>query len=783
MDKLKSVYQVSVSDQRLTMQQIPRLASGAVGTVGFAFTGLDAGNWAGRTFTAVFWRSETEVYHVLTQEAQASGGLTVQVAVVPAAVMAEQGAFWLGLMGTAADGTVLPTEAIRLNVFQGAITTPTADPAEPTPDVYAQLLQGYASTNARLSEVIAMRGGSGETVIEMSGDDYVRNGTIRLNGASAVVTFEIDELALDGYGEHSTDGCIQPAQAPLFPEGQDIPLHCDYDGVDVTIKRGEQGWSYIKIINTNSDIAHLYGTKCWGFFPLASVTVPELADARVDRTGKVWPTVGDHLRAVTAAGMYYKYDFNGDGVVNEDDYFHLLYHVNNFNVPNDYPLSWWSDPDVDGDGDVDLDDAIAILHLVEKQDPAAFELLPKEESILDGELNGTSVRPVQNKAIGQGVANALKGTASGAVVALTDVSPLDHELTLQLKNKNLIPPQSYNEGNPTKSAGVTFTYNEDGSVLANGTATGNTAYYICQGQSWEKQMPLPRGTYTLSGSTQNVRLTLGVRASEGAERVGKSSSAGQPLTFTVDNDTTRVDLVVCVDIGKTADNEIVHPQLEAGSVATTYTPHVADFSEVTLTKQGKNLYDSTYKAGNTGVYNGWLLRDENSKWNGYVDIDTIPDVFTLSTKVICDNYGTQNGATTLRLQFYDADKNDLTLKLGTNATAENPKSVVVFNKATVPSGTKYVEFLIRINSAGYNTDTQIELGTTATEYEPYKEPEIHTPETDGTVRGVTSLAPTTTLATDTAGVTIDATYNRDTNKVIENLEKQLTAISAAILNA
>lgn len=207
---------------------------------------------------------------------------------------------------------------------------------------------------------------------------------------------------------------------------------------------------------------------------------------------------------------------------------------------------------------------------------------------------------------------------------------------------------------------------------------------------------------------------------------------------------------------------------------------ITDFSSVTLKKYGKNLYDSTYRAGNTGVYNGWLLRDENSKWTGLVDIDTVPDVFTLSTKVICGDYGTQNVATTLRLQFYDADKNDLSLKVGTNATAENPKSVVVFNKATVPSGTKYVEFHIRINSAGYNTDTQIELGTTATEYEPYKEPEIHTPEADGTVRGVTSLAPTTTLATDTAGVTIDATYNRDTNKVIENLASAIISLGGNV---
>ena len=80
---------------------------------------------------------------------------------------------------------------------------------------------------------------------------------------------------------------------------------------------------------------------------------------------------------------------------------------------------------------------------------------------------------------------------------------------------------------------------------------------------------------------------------------------------------------------------------------------------------------------------------------------------------------------------------------------------------------------------------QLELGTTATEYEPYLDPstatltryglsetdnpKTYTPNSDGTVDGVTSLYPTTVLTTDTEGVTIDVEYNRDANKVIAEL--------------
>ena len=83
------------------------------------------------------------------------------------------------------------------------------------------------------------------------------------------------------------------------------------------------------------------------------------------------------------------------------------------------------------------------------------------------------------------------------------------------------------------------------------------------------------------------------------------------------------------------------------------------------------------------------------------------------------------------------------------------------------------------------SNIQIEEGVVATEYEPYYDPtavtltrygvgdtdnlKTYTPILDGTVNGVTSLYPTTTLLCDTEGVTIDVEYNKDANKVIAEL--------------
>ena len=52
------------------------------------------------------------------------------------------------------------------------------------------------------------------------------------------------------------------------------------------------------------------------------------------------------------------------------------------------------------------------------------------------------------------------------------------------------------------------------------------------------------------------------------------------------------------------------------------------------------------------------------------------------------------------------------------------------------------------------------------EYIPQVE---YTPNADGTVEGVTSLYPNTTLMTDTEGVTIDCNYYKDIDKAYNEL--------------
>lgn len=91
---------------------------------------------------------------------------------------------------------------------------------------------------------------------------------------------------------------------------------------------------------------------------------------------------------------------------------------------------------------------------------------------------------------------------------------------------------------------------------------------------------------------------------------------------------------------------------------------------------------------------------------------------------------------------------------------------------------------------------QIELGSTATKFTPHIRnfstvkvikanndetvKEEHVSLLDGTVENVTSIYPSTSLTTDTEGIIIDCTYNRDINKVIDKMISEISALGGKV---
>jgi hypothetical protein len=73
---------------------------------------------------------------------------------------------------------------------------------------------------------------------------------------------------------------------------------------------------------------------------------------------------------------------------------------------------------------------------------------------------------------------------------------------------------------------------------------------------------------------------------------------------------------------------------------------------------------------------------------------------------------------------------------------------------------------------------QVEAGTIKTDYEAPRTAETQIPSPDGTVSGLSAVAPTMTLMTDTPGVNIECEYSRDTNAVIAEIMDKLAALTS-----
>lgn len=122
-----TIINARIIDQKIQIANTPLIASGSqdVLQISCAFDSL----WEGYGITAVFYRDKKTVYHV---------PVYLSTATVPHEVLAEAGHFYFGFFGVAENTRT--TEVLRLEVKEGAITIGTEVP-DPTPDVYAQLMQ------------------------------------------------------------------------------------------------------------------------------------------------------------------------------------------------------------------------------------------------------------------------------------------------------------------------------------------------------------------------------------------------------------------------------------------------------------------------------------------------------------------------------------------------------------------------------------------------------------------------------------------------------------------
>ena len=401
------------------------------------------------------------------------------------------------------------------------------------------------------------------------------------------------------------------------------------------------------------------------------------------------------------------------------------------------------------------------------------------------ESGQSTTNVMSQKAVSNTFSNALTGSASGEIVALNDVSPIAHEMAASVRKKNLCPVASITTDE--SAAGLIMIQN----LTKHGTYTASADITLFEDDGANNPSLQLTVFYTDGTHTTNYYGT-GLLKDGVAKRV----------STTITTDTTKtisyfriLALNYTTNNGRHAKAENI--QLEEGATATAYAPYIDDVGGVNVLAYGKNLLDihnrtkGTMKNGaNTmqrvfetdkyyvGLTANNYCYDYQLTTAEYVDgVWRIANKgagygigFPVAVKPNTNYYLTgTNGYITVG--FYDQDGNYIYYFQYTDdgkAYFTTPSNCAIATICLVPKD---------MNTVVEFSNCQLELGTTATEYEPYKEPVTYAAN-----EAITSIYPSMTLTTDTAGAIMDVTYNRDANKVLQEILSRLTAVETAVLN-
>lgn len=259
--------------------------------------------------------------------------------------------------------------------------------------------------------------------------------------------------------------------------------------------------------------------------------------------------------------------------------------------------------------------------------------------------------------------------------------------------------------------GVTFTINADGSITANGTATANAQFNLAtRGDSTAYH--LPDGTYTLSGcptggAEGTYELTLIDTA--GTRRM-RDYGSGATYTFADGLGMQSCGLYVMIRSGQTVSNLTFRPMLVRGLASMPYVP----YGNAGLWARGRNLLPSgttktisgiTYTVNADGSVNASGTASARSDFQFVISLPLAAGTYTLSG-------APQGGAGKWNLRI-DRMSNNSNVAL----TEGNPTTFTLTEETSV-----YVD--IRVYSGQTVNITfrpQLQLGTTATAYQPYVE--------------------------------------------------------------
>jgi hypothetical protein len=148
----------------------------------------------------------------------------------------------------------------------------------------------------------------------------------------------------------------------------------------------------------------------------------------------------------------------------------------------------------------------------------------------------------------------------------------------QMGAKNLIPYPFY-ETTKTNN-GITFTDNGDGTITANGTATGTAQFGLAS--RINSNYYLPNGVYTVTGcpNTSGCQIRVGRTVNNADSQYGQDTGSG--LTFTRTDATNAMGIALQIASGTTVSNLTFKPMLRlASDTDETYQPYAKTNRQLT----------------------------------------------------------------------------------------------------------------------------------------------------------------------------------------------------------
>ena len=290
--------------------------------------------------------------------------------------------------------------------------------------------------------------------------------------------------------------------------------------------------------------------------------------------------------------------------------------------------------------------------------------------------------------------------------------------SVKSKSDNLLP----NTATSKTAYGITFTVNEDKTVTVNGTATNKSTIEL-----HTQEMSLSADTYTLSMLENKVNgVLIGTKIGD------NYYSADTSKTITLSETTTFYKWYIDIASGTTVNNLVLKPMFNKGSVALPYQPY--GYVPVEVKVEGKNKLN----------LNECILANSGGSGSISHNIINTNKLITTSTggwtRVVCTLKGLKPNVSYAISSLIDNPNGvycglyDIGVSsdaIGRFCSRDKQFTAKILKSADANGDLKF-EFYTNWGSDAISStitydEIQVEEGTTATPYEPYKGKTISLP--------------------------------------------------------